>query len=178
MVCCALDMVVGDNSGVHDIAGYYKAFRNTQRVCRLCYATTDDIQTSFFRSDFQSRTQEKYDTEVGILEAENHHPATQKMHGLHQRCALNKLQTFHCVTGMPLDVSHDIFEDGVARHAIELVMAEFIASKVVNINVINDLIKTFEFHKTDRNKPQPFANRGAKVSVNQTCSEMWTLLRL
>ena len=177
-VCCRLEMVVGDNSGVHDIAGYYRAFRNTQRVCRVCYESTEEIQKWFRSSAFQLRTKEKYEVEADIIESEGHHSEVLKLFGLHRRCPLNKLNSFHCVTGIPLDVTHDIFEDGVAKHAVEQFLTALVDRKVVTLNTINELIDTFNFHRTDGNKPQPCGARRGKVLVKKTCSEMWTLLRL
>ena len=177
-VTCSLEMIVGDNKGVHDIAGFFKTFVNTKRICRTCHAETDDIQSKMNVSDYAVRTVQGYEDEVGILEREEFDEEMQKIFGVHRRCELNQLTTFHCITGLPLDISHDVFEDGVAKHAVEQVLQALIGAQLLDLDEVNTAISSLKYHRVDGNKPQRCQKKGAGISCKQTCAEMWTLLRL
>ena len=103
---------------------------------------------------------------------------TQKIFGIKHPCILNNLDTFHCITGFPVDVTHDIFESGVARCVTELVLNCLVREKVISLKDVNESIGSFPFHRVDANRPQFLSACGTKISMKQTCNETWVFVRL
>ena len=122
-------LVVGDNLGIHEMAGYFCSFHGTGRICRICHATTSEIQEKFKESDFVLRTQAEYDAQLKILEQENFSEVFQKMFGIKERCVFSQLEGFRCIDQMPVDMSHDLLE-GVALYTVNCVF-----SGVVHLNL-------------------------------------------
>ena len=44
---------------------------------------------------------------------ENFDYDVQKIFGIKEVCVLNKVPSFHCIRGFPVNVTHDLFEGGV-----------------------------------------------------------------
>ena len=175
---CTVAFMAGDNKGVHEVAGYFAAFYKTNRICRLCHATSASIQNKFMESEFDMRTEEEYDAEVRLLDANGYPGDMQKKFGIRSKCLLNELSEFHCISHFPLDISHDVFENGMAQHAVQNVLNFFISEEVITPEKVNEAIAEFPFHRTDQNRPSVFTRAGRRIKVSETCSEMWTLLRL
>ena len=177
-VKCAVAYMTGDNKGIHEVAGYFAAFYRTNRICRFCHATTSSIQEHFTECDFDMRTKEEYDEEIRRLTAQGYPDNMQKMFGIKSECPLNELNDFHCISHFPVDISHDLFENGVAQHTVQHVLDFFVFEDVITSEKVNEAIAEFPYHRTDKNRPSVFTTTGNKLRVSETCSEMWTLLRL
>ena len=167
-----LSVIVGDNKGSHQLAGYFTAFHGTNRICRLCHARTAEIQKRFKESEFVMRTCKEYDSEMRLLEMEDFCPEMQKLFALREACQFNQVPSFHCVLGFPLDVTHDLFEKGVITRTLGVVLARCFKDGDWSLGDANDSIRCFPFHKTDLNRPQPLKkdNKGC-LKMSQTCSE-------
>ena len=176
-VKCNLSMMLGDNKGCHQMAGYFTSFYRTSRICRFCHATTSDIQSCFREDKFQMRTREQYDSEVTQLEMEDFDENIQKLFGLKQRCVFNQVPSFHCIERFPVDVTHDLFEKGVVGHALEQVLYHFVQKKLFSLETLNTAIQLFPYHAVDKNRPVPVKKCAGGLTVSQTCSETWALLR-
>ena len=176
---CSVAFVSGDNKGIHEIAGYFRSFNKTNRICRFCHAKSETIQTCYSESEFELRTIEQYNAEIWHLEVDDFSDKVQTMFGIKEECLFNQLDSFHCINKFPVDLSHDVFENGVAQHLIQNVVQFFVQKKVIDADLINARVRCFPYHKnTDRNVPSVFIFRGNHVKASQTCSECWTLLRL
>lgn len=172
-----VELLTGDNLGLHDIAGYFRSFYKTKRICRFCHASSHSIQSSFKESDFALRSKEEYEAEIRLLERDEFSMQTCRVFGIRQTCLLNELETFHIMQKISVDATHDLFE-GIVLHTINLVLSSLLALRVVDGDMLNRMVQEFPFHQVDKNKPRPPRVSGKSVDVKQTCSEAWTLLRL
>ena len=176
-VSVRVEFTCGDNLGIHSIAGFFASFSNTNRLCRFCYASAVDIKSCFNVEEFRPRTQELYDRELEVLEANQFSKVHCKRFGIRFPCPFRALKKFHVADFFPFDIVHDLFE-GVVKYAISLVLTAGIHQSRVNLNALNGVIGTFAFSPLEDNKPVPLQRSGSSVSVGGTASETWTLLRL
>ena len=105
VVKVALCYIVGDNLGLHQLAEFSANFSSGQ-ICRVCQATYEDvckkhrvyadIEEDFHPIEF---TKDSYDA-FANLAIENEKPSPETM-GIKGNCCFNKLQSYHCVEGMP-----------------------------------------------------------------------------
>ena len=149
-VKCSVAMMVGDNKGSHQMAGYFASFHRTSRICRFCHATTNDIQSCFRECRFQMRTCGQYDSEITQLELEEFNEDVQKVFGIREHCVFNQVPSFHCIERFPVDVTHDLFEKGVVGHALEQVLHHFVQKKLFSLETLNKAIKLFPYHPVDK----------------------------
>ena len=171
-----VELLVGDNLGIHSIVGLFSSFRNTNRLCRMCHATAEEMQVNFKESDFKMRSKTEYENELKILEQEQYNHEIQKIFGIKHACVLNELQSFHTSSQTPFDCSHDIFE-GVIIYALNTIFTSLVSLRVIDKTLITKMIHKFPYHRVDTNRPQPPTCSG-DVKFKETCSEAWTLLRL
>ena len=170
-------LVVGDNLGIHELAGYFCSFHGTNRICRFCHATTSDIQEKFVESDFILRTQPEYEAQLKILEQEGFSETFQKMFGIKERCVFSQLDGFQCVDQMPVDISHDLLE-GVALYTINCVFSSLLALRLIDKTTLVNMVAKFPYHQTDTNRPVPPSVKNCSVVFRETHSETLTLIRL
>ena len=156
---CVVSMLIGDNKGSHQIAGYFTAFHGTSRICRFCHATTRNIQFHFREDDFEMRTRVQYDAEIHQLEIEGFDENALKLFGLKERCVFNQIPSFHCIERSPVDVTHDLFEKGVVGHTLEQVLHHSVQNRFLTIEALNAAINHVPYHTTDRNRPVPVKKR-------------------
>ena len=71
-----------------------------------------------------------------------------------QRSCLNSLKYFHVWDGLPLDITHDIF-DGIAKDIVCNIITGLVSEeKLFSIDFVNSKIASFEFSGIDKkNKP-------------------------
>ena len=174
---CSVAMIVGDNKGIHQMAGYFTSFHGTSRICRFCHVTTDRIQSCFRECGFKMRTCGQYDSEITQLELDEFDEGTQKIFGIRERCIFNQVPSFHCIERFPVDATHDLFEKGVVGHALEQVLHHFVQMKLFSLDTLNKAIDLFPYHAIDKNSPVPVKKCTGGLTVSQTCSETGTLLR-
>ena len=172
-----IELFVGDNLALHQVAGYFCSFRGTQLLCRFCHATHQDMQSKFNEDEFVQRTKKSYEAELKIVEEEGHTQEVRRIFGINQRCPLNVLSSFHCAEQMPIDASHDLFE-GVVLYTLNCVLTSLLVHRLLDATGIHRMVAQFPYHATDVNKPQPPSCKGLRVDVKQTCSEAWTFVRL
>ena len=116
-----VELLVGDNLALHQLAGYFCSFQGTRRVCRMCHATSEDLRTKFEESDFTLRTSTEYDAEIRVLEEENYDPEMCKVFAIRNKCCLSELPSFHPIERISVDVTHDLFE-GVVQYVVSEVL--------------------------------------------------------
>ena len=106
---CSLSMLLGDNKGCYQMAGYFTSFHRTSRICRFCHAKTSDIQSCFHERGFNIRTCQQYDSEISMLEVDEFDEEVQKIFGIRELCVFNQVPSFHCIERFPVDITHDLF---------------------------------------------------------------------
>lgn len=69
------------------------------------------------------RTIEMYSEQVALVENDK---SLTNVYRLNANCPLNVLDNFHCITGLPSDIAHDIFE-GVVSYVLTKVIKSFVS---------------------------------------------------
>ena len=172
-----LAAVLGDNLGVHSIAGLSTSFHGGAMMCRHCLGTKDEIQQKTAVTDFELRTRDEYDAKIRLLEELNYEENMCLAFGIKRPCPFNGLAEFHCMTSLPPDLMHDLLE-GVVPSTIGLVTNKLINENIVTLEDLNKSIRTFPYARLDVNHPGTLRRHGASVTVKGKASEMWCLLRL
>lgn len=177
-VSVRLAAVLGDNLGVHSIAGFSTAFHGGAMMCRHCLGSKEEIQQKTAATDFQLRTCNEYDAKVSLLEESDYEESLCLAFGIKRPCPFNMLSEFHCMTALPPDIMHDLFE-GVLPSTMGLVTNQLIEENVVTLEDLNRSIQSFPYARLDVNHPGPLRRYGSSgVVLKGKASEMWCLLRL
>lgn len=169
--------VAADNLGAHSICGLVENFSGPF-ICRFCLGQRSEFKTKEVRSGvFPARTQEAHAAHV-LTVKEN--PALTHCFGVKKACPLTEnLNYFHCVTGYPPDILHDIFE-GIAPLEMGLCFGVLISKKYFTFNELNSAISQFPYKWADKtNSPQPVpANFSSRKRIGGNAHENWALIRL
>ncbi|KAJ8018667.1 hypothetical protein HOLleu_43234 [Holothuria leucospilota] len=169
---------VGDTLAMHEMFGLLSPSAN--RLCRICLATREDIQSIFSEDEFVMRDIETH--ELHIEEAEhmrNGNPNT----GVKKACILNNLRYFHTTTNYNFDIMHDMLE-GVCPFEVKLLLNYCIyVEHYISLEELNRRLKSFAYQLIDRkNKPSELTrsvltNLGDH-KLKQRASQMWCLVRM
>ncbi len=169
--------VVADNLGAHSICGLVENFCGPF-ICRFCLGERSEFQRKEVRSGaFPARTKENHATHL-LTVKEN--PALTHCYGVKNACPLTEnLSYFHCVTGYPPDIWHDIFE-GIVPLELGLCFRVFISKKYFTFSELNSAITQFPYKWTDKTDcPQPLPTTfSSKKKIGGNAHENWALIRL
>lgn len=88
---------------------------------------------------FNMRTIEIYSKQVALVENDR---SLASVYGLKANCPLNVLDNFHCITGLPSDIVHDIFE-GVVSYVLTNVIKSFVPDGFFSPEDLNKSILLF-----------------------------------
>lgn len=169
--------VAADNLGAHSLAGFQESF-TVERMCRVCMATRQEIQTKSVRSGIYTlRTIDAHDQQVQEVEQD---PSKVSGYGVKGRCVLSESLThFHVVDGYPPDILHDFLE-GVVPFELCLCLQDLIKKKYISLETLNQAIKEFPYSFYDKtDKPQPIPKTFAsKKTIGGNGHENWCLIRL
>ena len=116
-------VLIGDNLGVHSLAGFSQCFSGGAMICRHCHATANEIRTKTKLAEFDLRTKEDYDSKVKLLLEEGFDQSLSRSYGIRGTCPFISLTGFHPMTSIPPDVMHDLLE-GVVPSTIALVCSD------------------------------------------------------
>lgn len=170
--------VVGDTLAMHDMFGLLSPSAN--KLCRICHATRDDIQTKFTEGEYVMRDIETH--ELHVHEAErmrNRIPMT----GVKKGCMLNELRFFHTTTNYNFDIMHDLLE-GVCPFEIKLLLNRCIfVENFFSLEELNSRMKSFAYQLIDRKNKPTELTRSVLTNLEdhklrQHASQMWCLVRM
>ena len=143
-----LVLFIGDNLGVHTVAGLTESF-SADVICQHCLIKQKDKDTIFLEKDCVLRIVENYETLLKLNDS--------KETGLKERCVLHKITNFHSAKNVAVDVMHDLLE-GVCCYDIALILNHFIYNmKLFTLDDINVKLQGFDYGPNyDVNKPPQF----------------------
>lgn len=170
-----LSMVVADNLAAHGIGGFQESF-NTDRLCRFCMVTKNDVKNHFRDTDLVPRSKDAFNEQVEMAEQM---PNVARIYGVKRDSPLNQLDHYHVIDGLPSDIAHDLFE-GVIPYVMENVIVYCVTEGFFNLQFLNEQIENFPYSGTDKtNKPSKVAvtNLGS-FKVKQKAVQCWCFLRL
>lgn len=173
-----LTSLSADTLAAHDLMGFMGPSSN--RFCRLCLGTREEIQTKFSEDEFVLRSIEQHDEHAETASTlRQGDPAS----GVRTTCCLNELRHFHCVTNYNLDVMHDMLE-GVCPFEVKLLLYYFIYdAQFISLQILNQRIKAFNYGFCDRkNKPSQLMytrlHNHIDHKLGQKAAQMWCFTRM
>ena len=88
------------------------------------------------------------------------------------------MKYFHVSTGLPHDISHDIFE-GVASETLSNILTKLISDKLITLEYINIKIRNFPYICNDKkDKPIELRIVKSKIKICYKQAQMWCFIRL
>ena len=165
---CALLFCVGDNLAAHQIGGFLESF-SANRACRFCLVTKAELQAGGVGTKRSPYSHNQH------VETVTKHPVLSSVYGVKGPSIFADIANFHCTTGLPSDIGHDLFE-GVVKDITSNVVKHCIESGFTSVQDINDQISSFPYQGADKtDKPH---NIQTNCEVKQTFCKMWCLFRL
>ena len=159
---CALLFCIADNLAAQQIGGFFESF-SANLPCRFCMVTKAELQEGHIGTE---RSPNSHNQQVENVVK---HPVLSSVYGIKGPSIFSDVANFHCTTGLPSDIGHDLFE-GVLKD---------ITSEVVKHCVQNEFTTVqdmFAYQGADKSdKPH---NIQPNCEVKQTFCKMWCLFRL
>ena len=167
----------GDNLAAHAVGGLHENFSTVLRFCRYCRVARHEIQEKINAKQFTLWYCATFDTQA--RDAANDHDL-RSVYGVKEPPALNELQHFHTVNGLPPDISHDFFE-GIVPEVTFKVLSKLVEENILTFIDINHCFEFYPYSTVDKpNKPYIISldSRGRSPKINCTQSQMRCLSRL
>ena len=140
-------------------------------------ATTAQIQSCFFESEYELRTPLNHHIQLQSLTGPSH-SANSTEYGINRRSILDDIPHFSVVGNLPHDIMHDIFE-GVVQCELKLLLAHLVSVKHFTIDVLNDRLRRFDFGYSElSDKPSELDEKvikSADQKIRQSAAKMWSL---
>lgn len=166
-----LALIIGDNLGLNQILGFVESFKASS-YCRICKLTLKEASTSTRQNSQKMRNMQNYDEDLDNKDLENN--------GLKEKCVFNRVNNFHVLKNLSVDVTHDLCE-GVCMYVIKAIMTYFIfEKKVITLKEINDRIQSFKYDTIDASNKPPIIQmknlKNNKLNSKMSAAEMLCLV--
>ena len=126
----------------------------------------------------QLRTKDVYANQVKVLEENDFSKEYRSQFGINAKCPLEKIRHFCAVECFPPDAAHDLLE-GVVPYTIEAVLQVLVKEqKLFTLDTLNGKLADIRNECKGGNVPQFIKVTNGKVSVRQSMSECWLLIRI
>ena len=165
-----LILLLGDNLGLHSILGLVESF-SANKLCRFCLIERKNLHTIFNERDCVLRNETNYDM---LLSEKN-----VSISGIKEHCVFNKIDNFHVVKNLTVDIQHDFLE-GILRYDIAVVLSHLIfVAKYLTLDEINLRLAGYQYGVDDNvNKPPPITEKHLKNGcIILSSAEMMNLFR-
>lgn len=130
-----LGLILGDNKGLNEIMGITTSFIQ-DGCCRICNGSISDIRTCYKETAFELRNIDTYE-EALIIEGTH-------VDGIRDKCAFNKIPSFHIVNCPSVDIMHDVFEGACYFEMCEIILY-YIKEKVFTLDDLNNRKSLFDY---------------------------------
>jgi len=174
---------MGDNLASHAVGGFKQGF-TAFRICRYCYAISQDVQCKCAEELNLLRTPEQYDHQVEVLKSlENNQTQLKKKSaefGLNHGSDLNTLPHFHVTKNLSPDPFHDLLE-GCWAITVPRVLRKFClgAETVLSLKDLNFRISEMDYGYSET-RPTTISEQhlADNAGLHQTGSQMWSLVNI
>lgn len=175
--------VIGDNKGLHALGGFKEGF-TARRPCRFCFATLDKVQAMTRELKDLLRDPVSYKEQcdkVQTVKGKNEKLSTE--YGLNRDAALNTLQSYHVIDGLPPDILHDVLE-GSLPLTIKRLLRHYLyraKKKPFTLEWLNAAIDSFDYGFSElSSKPSVLKKdlidtKDNSTKLHQSGSQLWTL---
>lgn len=165
-----LVLILGDNLGLNSILGFTESF-NSNFYCRVCKASWEECAKMFIENEKKLRTKDSYESDLKLGAEKS---------GLKEECVFNKVNGFHVMENLTVDLMHDFLE-GVCTYIMSALLNTFIfEKKFFTLQTLNLRIQNFNFGPTgNSNKPPAISlNRLLKtVTLKMSAAEMLNFVK-
>lgn len=163
-----LAFVAGDNLATNSVLGFAKGF-NAIHFCRMCKLSIDKTAKAFKEILSSLRNVDNYESD---LKKNNF-----KITGLHERCILNKLKSFHVTKNVAVDIMHDLFE-GVFKNDMSLIILYFINKNYFTLETLNIRKQLFDYGFIEiKNTSLPLKLEQLQTGkISMSACEMWAFV--
>lgn len=165
-----LNVVRGDNLGVHGILGFAEGF-TANFPCTICRAPKLLTQCMTQEDESLLRTVGNYSEDLAL--------GNLSLTGIKENCVFNSVRSYHVAQSQSVDLLHD-GPEGISHYVLIPVLKHCIESKYFSIETLNARIFLFDYGPADsKNKPVPIAlDFHTKSKLKGTAREIMTLVRL
>lgn len=169
----SLELVVGDNLGLHSNLGFSESFISNY-PCRFCRSSKKECHKMLFQINDKLRTIDNYATDVDV---ENF-----SVTGIKELCIWNSIESFNVVNNLSVDLMHGLLE-GVCNYDMSGILRSFILdSKYFSVETLNSRIQLFDYGLIEiRNRPPLISEQALKSTKSMACKmsavEIWCFIR-
>lgn len=165
-----LNLIRGDNLGMHGILGFAEGF-TANYPCVICRAPKELTCRLTRHDDSLLRNMTNYNNDVVRADC--------SLTGIKEACVFNKVRSYHVVQSHSVDNMHDGAE-GMCHYVLIPIIKHCVDSKYFSIPTLNSRLFFFDYGPSDSdNKLQPIADDFAtKSKLKGTASEIFTLVRI
>lgn len=163
-----LGYVAGDNLGLNSLLGFSKGF-NALHYCRICRLDNNKASKAVSEDVTSLRNVTNYESDIDTNDFQ--------LTGIHDRCILNKLRSFHVTRNVSVDIMHDLFE-GVFKPGMIKVIQYFIDNNYFTLQTLNRRKQLFDYgdiENANRSMPIKLEHLQSKKIIMSAC-EMWTFV--
>jgi len=179
-VYASLCHVSCDNLALNGILGFIESF-SCDYFCTLCYATQEQIQTTFCEDLFEMRTPSSYDRDLNRLCGGK---GRNKLHcrGVKHRCKLNEIDGYHVTKNYSLDIMHVILE-GIVPYELGCILYGLCQDvSELDMDTINRAVRIFWGKITVDKAHRPLEmnkldHSGQCISPAMKAVQYWSLLK-
>lgn len=140
----SLELILGDNLGLHSLLGFNESFRS-KYFCRFCLINKNDIIEIFNERNCTLRD--------NLLHGEHIKTINSSETGVKGPCIFTSIPGYNLFENMSMDVMHDYLE-GVCQYDLGLILYHFIKiQKEFTLTQLNISIASFPFDKNEKNRP-------------------------
>ena len=171
---------LGDNMGSNLIGGFKESMGNALRFCRTCLATRHTSQWKFRHISFDARDDVSHADHCNLLKGplKDHHSV---VYGINRKAALQDVNHFSVVTGLPHDIMHDLLE-GAFLFELKACLNHCVNERYFTVDELNERIMSFDFGTSENaNKPACIDEKVLKSKdgkLHQSASQTWLLSRM
>ena len=139
-------MLIVDNLVAQAIGGYLCNFPTVHWFCRFCNCCKNQLEQCLRIKTFALTTKTGYENNIAALGTNLRYSS---LYGLKENSCLNELSYYHDTSGLPPDLSHDLFE-GFAVDIVSSVVIHCVQSGYLTLESFNDIIQTFSYTDPDK----------------------------
>lgn len=170
--------VASDNLGMNSMIGLVECF-NAHFYCRICESPKAVCQKMVKEDISTIRTIARYDMYLSMLPSnddcdEINDINVEATRGIKHYSSLNKIENFHILQNIFVDVMHDINE-GLIPFVLKPLLLYCSTKRILNKNKMHDYIRDFNYGKLNaKNLPSPLDLKSD--NLGQNASQLYCIM--
>ncbi|KAE8741783.1 hypothetical protein FOCC_FOCC012691 [Frankliniella occidentalis] len=173
--------VIGDNLGIHSLAGFKEGFTATH-CCRYCVAILEQVRTMVEEDLVLMRDKDSHDQQCNEVQtAKGKNAKLSTRYGINRESVLNDLKSFHIIGGCPPDELHDCLEGWLPIAIKKLLYYHLFEKKnpLFTLDWLNAAIQDFDFdYSEESDRPSKIKKEhleSREATIHQSACQTWLL---